>query len=181
MSHLSSATETAVVVQVAEAEPAVAQHRLRFDVAASWGVGAHVSVLYPFVPPGHVDEHVIRRLRAAVGRLDAFECTFQRCAWFDDEVLWLAPEPSTPFRDLTNAVWTEFPEHPPYEGAIADVVPHLTVGERSRATLQELRDVERAVSRSLPVSTYVDRVALIAGRPESDSWRTVRQLPLRTR
>lgn len=178
MNPLASATETAVVVQVPEAEPVVGQHRLRYDVAASWGVAAHVSVLYPFVPPGDVDERLLRRLHQAVSRDGAFECTFERCAWFDDDVLWLAPEPSGPFRELTAAVWAEFPEHPPYEGAFDDVVPHLTVGERRLGRLEELHDVERTVQRALPVRMYVDRVALIAGRPEADSWHTVRELAL---
>jgi 2'-5' RNA ligase len=178
MEPLTSATETAVVVQVPEAERAVGEHRLRYDVAASWGVGAHVSVLYPFVLPGDVDEEVLRRLKAAVSRVGAFECMFGRCSWFDDDVLWLAPEPSRPFRELTAAVWSEFPEHPPYEGVFDDVVPHLTVGERRLGSLEELREVERTVQRALPVRTYVDRVALIAGRPEADSWRTAHELPL---
>ena len=180
MDPLASAMETAVVVHVPEAEPAVGEHRRRFDVAASWGVRAHVSVLYPFLPPHDVDDDALRRLGTALSQVTAFECTFARCAWFDDDVLWLAPEPSTPFRELTAAVWQEFPEHPPYEGAFDDVVPHLTVAERSRGSLDQLRDVERTVSRALPVRTYVDRVALIAGRPEADSWRTVHELSLPT-
>jgi 2'-5' RNA ligase len=180
MKPLTGATETAVVVQVPEAEQAVREHRLRYDVAASWGVGAHVSVLYPFVPPGDVDEEVLRRLRVAVSRVGAFECTFARCSWFDGDVLWLAPEPSGPFRDLTSAVWAEFPEHPPYEGVFDDVVPHLTVGEGRLGSLEELRDVERTVQQALPVRTYVDRVALIAGRPAADSWQTVQEVRLGT-
>jgi 2'-5' RNA ligase len=180
MDPLATATETAVVVEVPEAEPAVREHRSRFDVAASWGVRAHVSVLYPFVPPGDVDGEVLRRLAATVGRVGAFDCTFERCAWFGEDVLWLAPDPSRPFRDLTDAVWSEFPQHPPYEDAVDDVVPHLTVAERSRGSLEELRDVERAVRHAPPITTYVDRVALIAGRPEADSWHTVQELRLWT-
>jgi 2'-5' RNA ligase len=180
MDPLASATETAVVVHVPEAEPVVGEHRRRFDVAASWGVRAHVSVLYPFVRPDDVDDHVLGRLAAAVSQVAAFDCAFERCAWFGDDVLWLAPDPSRPFRELTAAVWQEFPEHPPYEGVFDDVVPHLTVAERSRGSLEQLRDVERTASRALPVRTYVDRVALIAGRPEADSWRTVQELSLPT-
>jgi 2'-5' RNA ligase len=137
-----------------------------------------VSVLYPFVPPGDVDEELLRRIERAVAHVTAFECSFERCAWFDDDVLWLAPEPGEPFRDLTNAVWSEFPEHPPYEGVFDDAIPHLTVAERRLGTLDELRAVERTVQRALPVSTYVDRVALIAGRPEAGSWHTVNEFRL---
>ena len=63
---VARATETAVVVPVPAAEPVVAGHRRRLDVAASWGVGAHVSVLYPFAPPSVVDDALIARLDAAL-------------------------------------------------------------------------------------------------------------------
>lgn len=40
-------TETAVIIPSDAAESADAYHRRHLDVAASWGVPAHVSVLYP--------------------------------------------------------------------------------------------------------------------------------------
>jgi hypothetical protein len=67
-------TETAVIVPVEAADPAVADHRRRLDAAAAWGVGAHVSILVPFVPPAAVDDAVLARLSAAVGAVPAFDC-----------------------------------------------------------------------------------------------------------
>ena len=62
----SSATRSsAVVVAVPEAEPAVAAHRRRLDRAAGWGVPAHVTVLYPFVPPDRIDHTTIAALAEA--------------------------------------------------------------------------------------------------------------------
>ena len=50
--------------------------------------------------------------------------------WFGDTVVWLNPSPSEPFRQLTLALWDEFPETPPYEGRFGrEVRPHLTVGD----------------------------------------------------
>jgi hypothetical protein len=46
-----------------------------------------------------------------------------RCGWFGEHVLWPAPEPDTPFRALTSAVWGAFPRHPPYGGAHREVLP----------------------------------------------------------
>lgn len=177
-STTSQAPETAVIVPIPAAEFAVAEHRRRFDTSATWGVGAHVSVLYPFAHPAEVDAALIARLGAALRSVTAFDCTFGRCEWFGDDVVWLAPEPAQPFRDLTAAVWSEFPEHPPYAGAHADVVPHLTVGESRRGTRAELKDAETAVSIHLPIRTHVDRVVLIAGTSEPSSWRTVQEFPL---
>ena len=45
------ASESAVIVPVPEAEPAVGGLRAALDRAAVWGVPAHVTLLYPFVTP----------------------------------------------------------------------------------------------------------------------------------
>jgi 2'-5' RNA ligase len=172
------ATETAVVVPVPAAEPAVAGHRRHLDVAASWGVGAHVSVLYPFVAPTAVDHALLARLGAALRSVPAFDCVFGRCEWFAEHVLWLAPEPAQPFRALTAAVWREFPDFPPYAGAHDDVVPHLTVGESRCGTLADLKNAEAQVRGHLPISTRVNRVVLLEGSTEPGSWRTVYEFPL---
>jgi 2'-5' RNA ligase len=146
-------TETAVIVPVPDAEPIVADHRERLDTAADRGVPAHVTVLYPFVAPAAVDEHVLATLGAAVGSVEAFDCRFARTRWFGDEVLWLDPEPAEPFRRLTAAVRRAFPQHPPYGGVHDDVVPHLTVAEKRRGGTAAAHAAEQAVAARLPLST----------------------------
>lgn len=170
-------TETAVIVPIAAAEPVVGPHRRRFDRAASWGVPAHVTVVYPFVPPAGIDD-TIRRLEALVAGVPTFDVTFTECRWFGEDVLWLAPEPEQPFRDLTDRLVAEFPDHPPYAGAHDDVVPHLTVGESRLGSVAELRAAETSVSRVLPLTARVDHALLLAGTDRPDSWRTVATLPL---
>jgi 2'-5' RNA ligase len=171
--------QTAVVVTVPEAEPVVAAHRARFDPAASWGVPAHVTVLYPFVAPATLDDVLVRRLADAVRTVPAFGCAFRRTRWFDQDVLWLAPEPHEPFVELIRVVWAAFPEHPPYGGEHEELMPHLTVGQCLRdGDLPELESIDPLVSRQLPVTTYVDRVHLLAGAPEPGGWRSVAQLEL---
>jgi 2'-5' RNA ligase len=175
---LANATQTAVLVLVPEAERAVAEHRTHLDMAASWGVPAHLSVVYPFVPPADVDEHVLARLAAAVGTVPAFDCVFARTDWFGDDVLWLAPEPDAPFRALIRAVVAAFPAHLPYGGIHRDSVPHLTVGERRLGSAAELTAAERAVRAHLPIRARVDRAVLLAGRPERASWQSVAEFRL---
>jgi len=170
---LAGATETAVLVLVPEADGAVAEHRAHLDMAASWGVPAHLSVVYPFVPPADVDDEVLARLAAALGSVPAFDCTFARTEWFGDDVLWLAPEPDAPFRKLITAVVAEFPAHLPYGGLYEEPVPHLTVGELRLGSAEELAAAQRAVSAHLPIRARVDRAVLLAGRPERDAWHPV--------
>jgi 2'-5' RNA ligase len=175
---LAAATETAVLVLVPEADGAVGKHRERLDMAASWGVPAHLSIVYPFVPPADVDERVLTELAHAVGTVPAFDCEFPRPDWFGVDVLWLAPEPDAPFRDLTRAVVAAFPAHLPYGGVHGDPVPHLTVGELRLGSTAELTAAESAVRAHLPIRARVDRVVLLAGRPERASWQQVAEFPL---
>jgi 2'-5' RNA ligase len=172
------ATHSAVIVPVPALEIAVAEHRSQLDVAASWGVPAHVTVLYPFVLPQEIDAALLDRLERALRSAQSFDCTFGRVDWFGEDVVWVAPDPDRPFRELTEAVWAVFPECPPYGGVFDDVVPHVTVGERRHGTLAELRAAEAAVTAHLPVRTRIDRVRLIAGTDAPDSWTTVREFGL---
>ncbi|HEY3014276.1 MAG TPA: 2'-5' RNA ligase family protein [Nocardioides sp.] len=176
MDGLDGATLAAVVVVVPEAEPVVGRHRADHDPSAAWGVPAHVTVLFPFVSPARLDESVVDRLALAVAKVPAFDVVFGECGWFDADVLWLAPAPAEPFRELTRMVWEEFPEQPPYAGEFVDLTPHLTVAQRGGGAV--LRDIEATVTAELPVVARVDSVSLIAGRPEPDSWRSVAALPL---
>src|SRR3954470_19451750 len=177
-STLAAATETAVLVLVPEAEAAVAEHRAHLDMAASWGVPAHLSVVYPFVPPADVDDDVLTRLAAAVGSVSSFGCTFDRTEWFGEDVLWLAPEPDAPFRELVRAVVAAFPAHPPYGGIYDESIPHLTVGERRLGSTAHLVAAEHAVRGQLPIRARVARAVLLAGRPQRDTWQPVAEFPL---
>ena len=48
---LRAMPETALVVEVPEAEPLVSQWRAQHDWSAQRGVPAHITILYPFAPP----------------------------------------------------------------------------------------------------------------------------------
>lgn len=175
---MPEATQTAVIIPIASAETAVSKHRRRLDVAASQGVPAHVTVLFPFVPPIEVDDQVIARLAAAFAAASPFDCTFDRCGWFGDNVLWLAPDRDQAFRYLTERVVERSPGYLPYGGVPDDVVPHLTVGESRSGTVDDLKAAESDISGKLPVTARIDHALLIAGTDQPDSWRTVARLPL---
>ena len=152
--------------------------RSRFDPSATRGVPAHVTVLFPFVPPERLDPQVVSRVAAAVRSVPPFDCAFLRTAWFPGDVLYLAPEPGEPFRLLTAAVFAAFPEFPPYDGAYDDIVPHLTIGHPPLGTSTQLRRAEAALAPQLPVRTRVDRAWLMSGTPVPGSWRVLDELPL---
>ncbi|MGV9533539.1 2'-5' RNA ligase family protein [Streptosporangium sandarakinum] len=169
-------TQTALIVPIPEAEEAVGPFRATLDVSAGWGVPAHVTVLYPFLPPERIDSRVLSALTGTIAAVPRFDVSFTHVAWFGESVVWLAPRPDHPFRDLTAAVWRRFPEAPPYEGAHTDTVPHLTVGHDAPGHV--LDRAARTVSGHLPIPAAVEDVLLISGSQEPGSWRTVATFPL---
>lgn len=156
----------------------VDRHRRLLNRAAVWGVPAHVTVLYPFVPPSQIDAHTIEQVGVAVQQVAAFRCTFAEIRWFDDDVVWLRPTPDQPFRALTRAVVERFPEHQPYGGAHAEAVPHLTIGEHRMADTASMRRAAAEVEPALPLPATIDRVWLMAGADAPGAWHVVASLPL---
>jgi 2'-5' RNA ligase len=116
---------TALIVPVPEAEPAVAHLRLEHDPMARLGVPAHITVHFPFAPPDRVDEAAVAAL---VATRAAVTYELSSVEYFDDDVTYLAPRPAAPFSELIDASAARWPEYPRYDGAVADIVPHLTVG-----------------------------------------------------
>ena len=119
-----------LIIEVPDAEPAVGEPRSRLDGNARLGIPAHITVLFPFMPPAYVDDAVLHRLAGIFAAVSAFEHRLVRTSWFDEDVLWLAPEDVAPFRSLTESVHREFPDYPPFGGRYEDVVPHLTIADR---------------------------------------------------
>lgn len=173
---MNSATQSALIVTVPAAEEAVASHRAQFDKAAAWGVPAHVTVLYPFMPPSHIDTQVIGVLAAAISSVPRFHATFETTDWFGTNVLWLAPRPAAAFQALTAAVADAFPAYQPYGGEHAEVVPHLTVGHD--VPERQLREVEKRVLPRLPIHTDTTAVALWCGTDAPVSWHQMTDFPL---
>jgi 2'-5' RNA ligase len=172
-----TATHTALIVEVPAAEPAVAAHRAGLDRAAGWGMPAHITLIYPFLPPEAIDDHVLAALHTIAAAEPRFDLALDRVGWFGDTVVWLAPHPARPFIALTEALAARFPQAPPYGGAVDETIPHLTIGhDHPRA---ELEAAAEAVTAHLPIVTTVAAFRLIAGIPEPGGpWHPVADLPL---
>jgi hypothetical protein len=168
--------ESAVLVPVPEAEAALGHLRRRLDNVGGRRVPAHVTVVFPFVPPGRIDDDVVATLARAVATVPAFDATLPHPAWFDDaDVLYVPAEPAGEFRRLVDAVVASFPQHPPYGGAYDEPVPHLTVGARS--PVGELRAAVPELAALLPLRTRVDHALLVQGVGDVP-WEVRARLPL---
>jgi hypothetical protein len=169
--------ESALIVPLPEVETLVGHHRAVLDPSAGWGVPAHVTVLYPFLPPVQINEDVRQTVRGIVATTPAFGVEFLRTCWFDDTVVWLSPHPAEQFRDLTMAIWQRFPATPPYRGAHGDnITPHLTIGHAGPSEAMRAAAVE--IDTQLPARAVATEVRLIIGKAEKDSWRTDEVFPL---
>ena len=151
-------------MEVPETEAAVGELRLRYDSSAALGVPAHITILFPFADGDEVDETALAELFA---RFPAFDFRLDRVERFDDGIVWLHPEPSRPFLDLTAAVAQRWPAHPPYEGMFDEVIPHLTVSE-----------VPIDVSVELPIAARAHEVTLIEQDESTRRWSTRRSFGL---
>ncbi|MFW6598805.1 2'-5' RNA ligase family protein [Propionibacteriaceae bacterium Y2011] len=159
---------TALIVPL-DAGPVVDRWRLATDPTAP-GVPAHVTVLVPFLELDRIDDSVTDWLSRLCAGIVAPEITLDDVRSFPTAV-WLHPAESDFFVDLTTRVAARWPDHPPYEGQHAEVVPHLTVAHAPR-----MRDrVAAELAPTLPIRRRVDGVHLFAYT--RGSWIDVRQFP----
>ena len=152
-----------LIVTVPQAEPAVSAWRSQLDPRAALGVPAHLTVLFPFVPPAGIDEATRTTLRELLSSVTTFDFSLVATRWFADTVVWLAPDPDAPFRVLTQAVADAFPAYPPYGGQFPDPVPHLTIADRGPP--EAMHAAEQQLQRALPIRSIARSVTLLTELP----------------
>ena len=164
--------DSTLIVPVPSVEQVLAEVLGR-PLQAPTGIPAHITALFPFAAADAIDT----ALEAAIGEVVAgfapFDFRLVDVGTFPT-VLYLAPEPAQPFRDLTNALWSRWPQFPPYGGAYDDVIPHLTV-----ATGRQSPDVIGRLQRLLPLEARAAEVWLLTQEPQS-RWALRRRFPLGT-
>ena len=172
----SALPETALICRVPEAERYIARYRERYDPSARRNVPAHVTVLYPFLPPSEVD-HAVREQLADIARaVRCFEYRLAETRRFPVS-LYLAPQPDDSFAALTDAVHRAFPDYPPFAGKFATVVPHVTV---AHADEPQLCEIEVELRIALPpgggIPARCHEMVLIEN--SSGRWEEMQRFPL---
>lgn len=155
--------ESALVVLVPEAEELVRPFRERFDSSAAAGLGAHITLLYPFVEPAKVGESTLDILTECFRGFAPIAFRLTAIRRFPIETLYLAPDPGEPFRKLTLAIWQRFPDRPPYGGAYPDIVPHLSIGRFIDAEEMDRTagDLAAVLDETPAIEAYSSAVVLI--------------------
>jgi 2'-5' RNA ligase len=116
---------TAVIVPVPAAAPVVDRWReLTCNAKPSLGIPPHITLLFPFVTP--VTGELVSELGGVFAQVPAFSLELGMVGRFPG-VVYLAPEPTAPFAELTAELVRRHPDHQPYGGEAFPVVPHLTI------------------------------------------------------
>jgi 2'-5' RNA ligase len=154
----------ALVVPFEELAPVVDDLRERTcDSKPSHGMPPHVTLLVP--APCAADA-----ISGVLAPFSAFDVAFARLDRFPG-VLWLAPEPAEPFRRMIEALVQQFPDQPPYGGAFAEIVPHLTIAQSG------LEEAAETVQTRLPLRARAERAALLE-QTQPDRWREIASFEL---
>ncbi len=130
----------------------------------SHGIPPHVTLLFPC--PNEPDE-----IAEVLAGVPAFEAEFRELRRFPQGVVYVAPDPETPFRELTGRLVERFPDWLPFRGEFEEVVPHLTV-----AWGEKLDEAEEAVAVALPLRGRA-REAVLFSRVAHERWEPVARFP----
>jgi hydrogenase maturation protease len=158
------ASETGLIIPVRLPAGLQSLRRRAID-DASHGLPAHVSLLYPFVPPDALDRPLRAAIVGAVGRHARFPYRLVGPARWPD-VLYASVDGDGPFRALQADLAHEFPQFPIYGGAFA-FEPHVTIAKDLAATNTSL-DGDPAWE-SLPATLVARSVELIV--KDGSGWR----------
>jgi 2'-5' RNA ligase superfamily len=154
---VSRPPSTGLVVPVEAARDLVAPW-LSLIPGAGRALPPHVTALWPFLPVDAVDERVERRLRDLLAGAAPFSFALTRVAVLADAAV-LVPEPAAPFAALTQLVWDEWPECPPFGGAFDDVAPHVVVA--IDPTAADRAAIEASLAPRLPREARAADVLLV--------------------
>lgn len=168
--------DTALICRVPEAERHIARYRERYDPSARRNVPAHVTILYPFMPPAEVDAEVLGQIASIARSIPCFQYRLAETRRFP-VALYLAPQPDDSFSALMDALYRAFPDYPPFGGKFSTVVPHVTVAHADEPLLCEIEvELRIALASAGGVSARCHELVLIEN--SSGRWEEMHRFAL---
>jgi hypothetical protein len=135
----------------------------------------HITLLVPFVPAPQLDHEAEARVRRVLATHEPFDYWLDRIERWPGGILYLAPQPSVHFAELTETLMVEFPDYPPYGGAHDEVIPHATVAISDDRRL--LDRIAHDLEPKLPIACRATSALLVERGPDL-RWRRRSELPL---
>ena len=137
--------------------------REQYDQESFGRVPAHITLLYPFVPPEIVDEAVTQLEQICADTL-AFEIVLSKYDKFEGALI-LEPENPEPITNLFNKLAKAFPEYAVHEGKQGGGLhPHLTLAQSDDPGVLEKINLPPEPQFSFTVS----KIHLYLGSPDDD-------------
>lgn len=115
-----------------------------------------------------LEERGLQLLEGALTGFEPFELCFDRLGTFEVGVIYLGLKDERMPRAMMKAIFTAFPDTPPYGGVFANPAPHLTVAKCAPKNLITLHN-EFAEELGLPIKCRVDEVVVMEER-EDKRW-----------
>lgn len=164
-----------LIIEVPEASPVVDRWRQRLDPLAPFGVPPHITVLFPFITATEIGQDTTAKLHQLAVSVRSFQFRLTGIGWFEQQVLWLDPDPRAPFVELTARAAKAFPDYPPYGGQFTQVIPHLTIGDNGAP--EQMAAAARRLLLDLPISATANAITLMVEKPDR-RWQVHTTFPL---
>jgi hypothetical protein len=125
---------TTLIAPVPEVDGTVERWRRNYDWSARAGVPSHITLLSPFLQPDKIGSQEVNRLDSLFAACQQLRFTLVsvKRIW---GVVYLAPRPVAPFRQLTRMLQSEWPETRALGEVFRRRLYHLTVA-RDRSVFE---------------------------------------------
>jgi 2'-5' RNA ligase superfamily len=155
-----------------QAPDLAAAHDELYPMRVEEGIPLTVTLLYPFLPPASIGDSELAELREFFASRPSFSFGISRVAqWDGGGAVYGVPEPDEDLRDTMRALWSRYPQCPPYGVPDSDPPPHASLtfdGGDDPGTLRAR--VEERLRDVLPVQFEI-REATLMEEFEPDRYR----------
>lgn len=141
--------------------------------ATPGGIPAHITVLYPFIPPIRITSQTRDELAQLAAATDRFAVTITSLAQYEITT-YLNLEPEEPVRALTHRIFEKWPDYPPYGDMDLYIQPHMALAQGVIPS-----DVETTALPHLPVNAEITQLTVMVRR-WSGRWKVDSQFPFRS-
>ena len=142
-------SQSILAVSIPEADDILSYVRRAHDgEVPPVGVTAHITLLYPWMPPDQIDQEAVDELASLCAGFPSLDYSL-RIGPFDGGALLLAPEDSSPFVRMTEAMLGRWSECPHHSGEHGRTEPHVSLAYGDE---QQILRLAAQIRDQVPVS-----------------------------
>ncbi len=167
--------ETVILIPIKAAEPFVSELRLKYDPSAPHGIPAHITAIFPFIPPEKIKSEDLLKLKEIL-KFPKFDFMLEKIVTFPG-VVFLEPNNKDKFIEITKKIWENFPDYPPFEGKyLPEINPHLTIGHDLGDKFESCLAEAMKIENNMPISATADEILIMTSK--NGEWTVRERFPL---